>query len=353
MRYEENRANALLSCVMLRGSFGIVKHLPAMTMKMRLIITKLFAGALLVLPSAMNAQEVNYKILKNDPKDVNNLWVYLDLAQMDVGFKNIDGCSFSLGAWAVADYNKKLGAEAIMRYGWLTFGKSFGGDEGLHAHHQIEIGGFLQLKESNKIKSTQIILSQSSSTQGGREVTTTKYIMVPANKVKQIGVRAGFMSIGGVLGTDQPGSTMSDLGLPDVVNYGMTGIYAGLLSTSTMNILINTDSNGKRGKFKYNRVYLDAMILPIRSTKLNGVDYKNKIESGPLGFRLGWYAMPAETRKMKAHDVKTRGSAFQVEAGIRPYDGIYITGTWSIPLIRTKSAKLGYTAPVSEQNTSE
>src|SRR5687767_5696656 len=90
------------------------------------------------------SQQVNYKVLKDDPKDANNLWVYLDPLQMDFGIKNIDGISFNLGIWSTATFKEKIGADVIFRYGWLTLGKLGGtGVEGekLNSHHQFELGG--------------------------------------------------------------------------------------------------------------------------------------------------------------------------------------------------------------------
>jgi hypothetical protein len=319
------------------------------------IIRNLGVCLLIAFPLWMNAQQVNYKIMKDNPKDVNNFWLYLDVAQMDGGYKNIEGFSFNLGLWGVADYKERLGAEFIARYGYLTFGKSFGGGEGLRSHYQGEAGVFLNFSVNEKVKNTKVILSQSTSYSGSYKVTTTRYLMVPATRITKMGVRGGITSMGGTFGTSGPSTdeTVASAGLPDMINYSMTGIYLGLLNTKVNNVLVNTDTDGKCGNFRYSRVYVDALIFPVRTAGLDGVDYKDKVKPGMIGARLGWYVMPTESRKMKGYDVKTRGSAFGVEVGIRPFDGIFVTGTWSIALMRKKSAKLGYTVPESEKNTSE
>jgi hypothetical protein len=321
-------------------------------MKIRSFIKAVCAAVLLLSSTGMNAQDISYKKLKDDPKDVNNMWIYLDLAHMNANFKNISGWSFNTGVWGVGDYKDKFGGEFILRYGWLSLGKL--SDKEGKAHRQIEFGGFYHFTSKDKIKNSKIVLSQSTSTQGNYQVTTTNYIMVPSNARTRLGARAGLVHFGGIYG---PRSGISDdpelASLPEYMNYSMTGVYIGLLNTSNRNLLVNTNSHGKRGNFRYDRVFADLMVMPMISLKNGTTDYRNQVKPGVLGWRLGWYAMPSEVRKMKGHNVKTRGFSWGVEVGMRPLDGFYFGGTGAICLYRGKSKALGYTVPASEQNTSE
>ena len=316
------------------------------------LFKKLIIGALALSPVGLQAQNVNYKIMKNDPKDAVNAWVYLDPMQMDFCVGNLMGSSFNLGAWTVLDYKNKMGAEAIGRYGYLTFAKF--SDKDLKAHRQFEGGVFLHLTDKIKVRNTKIILSQSSGTNSqGQSVTTTKYIMVPADKRVRLGVRGGAMHIGGPFDPSsalKPDPEIENLG---AMNYGLTGIYLGLLNTSNKSVLINTDSHGKRGNFRYDRVSFDVMFFPVRSVKQGDADRKDVVKPGMLGWRFQWMALPSEVRKMKGYDVKTRGLTFGVEVGMRPIDGLYFGGTMAICLYRGKTKALGYVQPASEQNTSE
>lgn len=315
---------------------------------------------IMALPLYMKAQQVNYKVLKDDPKDINNIWVYLDLAQMDMGFKNIDGTSFNFGIWGTGDYQNKFGGDFIFRKAWITLGKLGGsGVDGgkLNGHSQFELGGYYKLKESTGSGNANIILSQETNYVSGKEVTATRSIKVPVTKVKGTYVRGGVMSMGGVYGMSHVKDNVVDftewMSFPDRINYRMSGIYTGLLFTKTTNIIINTDTDGKAAKSKKSRIYADAMILPIQSAKLLDVNYKPAINAGILGFRLGWQTLPTELRKVKNIDVKTNGFSFGVEVGKRPYDGFFIAGTWSLCLYRKKLASLGYVPPVSEKRTAE
>ena len=295
---------------------------------------------------SVNAQQVNYKILKDDPKDVTNMLLLLDIMHFDMGIKNIHGTSFNIGLTAMANYKERINGEVIFRYGWLTMGKLVGG-KALRSHRQIELGGSYALRNKSKTKNTNVILSQSTSYVGDKKITTTKSIKIPATRVVALGARAGIYSLGGVFGTD-------DFAIaPDMINYGMTGIYAGLFQSTTYNVIINTDTDGKAGKSKRTRFYADALIVPIQNASLAGVDYKPVIGAGPIGFRVGMQAFPAEIRKLPNLDIKMSGMSFGAEVGMRPYDGIYISGNWSIAILRKKSTMLGYTKPETENRTTE
>ena len=297
---------------------------------------------------SLKAQMVNYKILKDDPKDVTNLWVGVELMNFDIGFKNIHGLSFSSGIWATADYKERINAEVALRYGWLTMGKLVGGPE-IKNHHQIELGGAYALRKTTKTKSTNVILSQSTSYTGdGKKVTTTKSIKIPATRISALGARGGLYSIGGAFGTDDyPVIT------EDIINYSMSGIYVGLFQATTYNVFINTDTDGKAAKSKRTKFYADLLFVPLQTARFKGIDYKPVISAGSIGWRVGLQAMPMELRKVQNLDVKTRGMVIGAEVGIRPYDGIYVAGTWTICVIRKKLSKLGYTKPEIENRTSE
>jgi hypothetical protein len=297
-----------------------------------------------------NAQMVNYKILKDDPADVTNFWLYLDALHLDMGAKNMDGASFNIGLSSTANYKKHLGGDFIFHYGWMTLGKSGADKNNLNNHIKVELGGFYTITARNKQVSTRVILSSSSSRRGSYTVTTTKSIMVPATKHLALGVRGGFYSVGGIYGTRDIETVPA---LPSKINYRKTGMYVGLLSASTRNVFINTDTDGKAIRSARTRLYADVLILPVTSAKLNGVNYKSHLDPGVFGFRFGMQVLPVELRKVKDLNVKTKGMSYGVEIGVRPIDGFYIAGNVSFCIMRKKLSILGYEAPASSYNTSE
>jgi hypothetical protein len=287
--------------------------------------------ALLVACATLRSQNnVQYKILEDNPLRACNFAMGIELGQMDFGLKNIDGLSFSTGVWGFADYKHVFGADYIFRYGYMTMGKMFRDKVNLKAHRQIEIGGYLNFKRGLYNRKNKVVLKVESSTQGSNTVETTTFVMVPSTQYITAGVRAGFMDYGGCL--TMPDEAEYTGTQPDVVNYNVIGIYAGLFREKIKSVLISTDAYGKKGVSLHSRVYIDAIIAPVSSVKFMGVDYKSSFKTMPFGGRMGvaWY--PVLTRKEARPDFKGRRFLFQTEVGYRPYDGLYVTGTISIPI---------------------
>jgi hypothetical protein len=300
-------------------------------MPMKKIISLL---ALLLVFAGLRAQNsVQYKVLTDEPLHACNFAMGIELGQMDFGFKNIDGLSFNTGVWGFVDYKRIAGADFIFRYGYMTMGKMFRDKANLNAHRQIEIGGYLNFSRRLVPSTNRITLKVETSTHGSNTVETTTFVDVPSTRYYNSGVRAGFMDYGGCL-TMADEAKDADFNLPDVVNYNVIGLYVGLFREKTKNVLISTDAYGKKGVSLHSRIYVDAMLLPVSSVKFMDTDYKKYFKKSPVGARAGvsWY--PVLTRKEARPDFKGRRFLFQTEVGYRPYDGLYVTGTISIPISR-------------------
>jgi hypothetical protein len=291
-------------------------------------IILLFALAVCTTLSAQN--NVQYKVLEDNPLRACNFAMGIELGQMDFGLKNIDGLSFSTGVWGFADYKHAFGADYILRYGYLTFGKAFRDPDNLKAHRQIEIGGYLNFKRGLFNRTNKVVLKVESSSHGSTTTETTTYVMVPSTQYLTSGLRAGLMNYGGCL--TMPDEPEGAYGAPEVVNYNVVGFYAGLFREKIKSLLISTDAYGKKGVSLHSRFYIDAIIAPVSSVKYMDVDYKSSFKKVPVGGRMGiaWY--PVLTRKEARPDFKGRRFLFQTEAGFRPYDGLYLTATISIPI---------------------
>lgn len=314
----------------MKNLLGIVLVIQISAMKKFLLPFLFFAAS-----SMLHAQNsVQYKILADEPMRACNFAMGVELAQMDFGFRNIDGLSFSTGVWGFVDYKRMIGADYTFRYGYLTMGKSFRDKENLKAHRQIELGLYLPLSHRLVTAKNKVVLKvETSSNNTGGQVETTTFVMVPSTQFRSFGLRAGFMDFGGCLTMDNAASD-ADFNLPDVVNYNVIGLYAGIFTEKMRSVLITTDSYGKKGTSLHSRFYLDAIIAPVSSVKYKDVDYKDKFSHSPIGARMGvaWY--PVLTRKEARPDFKGRRFLFQTEVGIRPYDGVFLTATISIPISR-------------------
>jgi hypothetical protein len=272
--------------------------------------------------TASAQDNVQYKVLEDNPLRACNFAMGIEMAQLDFGFKNIDGISFSTGVWGFADYKHHVGADYILRYGYLSLGRLR--DPDLKSHRQVELGGYLILKKGMVNRTNRVVLK----VEKDATTETTTYVMVPSTQFLTTGLRAGLMDYGGVLTMPE-----SESG-PDVVNYNVIGFYGGFFKERTRELLISTDKYGKKGISLHSKFFLDAMVAPVSKVSLAGTDYKSAFKVIAVGARMGisWY--PVLTRKEARPDFKGRRFMFQAEAGYRPYDGLFLTGTLSIPITR-------------------
>ncbi|MGL5892489.1 MAG: hypothetical protein ACRC3B_21535 [Bacteroidia bacterium] len=277
--------------------------------------------------SALAQDNINYKVVHDRPRDVNNFVMALDIAQMDFSPRNIDGLSFNIGLWGYANFKHTLCADYIFRYGWLTLGR-LGFAEGKR-HTQVELGISLGLLQREKQKMFNVTLQSETSRNDKYETTTTQYIKVPGLQYRVAGVRAGFMQYGGIL--DRPEEVGTGLD-----NYSVFGFYAGLFRTRTDNLRISTDKFGIRGYSHNVRVYLDATFTPLTTFKDPHPAYFNL----PIGVRLGAWILPSLPKK-EAKGMYNKGVSWQMEVGLRRFDSFYVQGTVAIPVVRRKLKALG------------
>ena len=282
---------------------------------------------------------VQYKVTRDDPNDVCNLWVFIDPFQMDFGFRNFDGGSFNTGVVGMGWIGNRFGFDASFRYGTLTLGKLKYGDEAKPAL-AIEAGGLFKFGDRTRVKSnTKVVLDISRSTDAqGREVETTKFIRIPAQQRVVMHLRGGLY-----LKRNPFSQELDEMGTDAEGNLACTGIYVGLSRTAISNVFINTNTDGQASRSGMFRFYVDAIICPVR--KLNvfeGSAPATQAKLGsPVGFRMGFYGMPCEDRAVK----KKKAFAAGVEVGVRPGDGLYCTGSFMFPIVRKKLAAFGYVRP--------
>lgn len=276
------------------------------------------------------AQDVNYKIIKDQPDDIANLWVNFELLQFELPVKNMSGTSFGLGVNSVVNYKNKLGGEATFRRSYLTLGKK--------PRLQFELGGFYNLISKTKTRNQKVVLDSKSYSSGGKTYTETKFIKVPGSVMKSYGVRAGFD-----YNREFLEARMEDHGFTGDFTYGFGGLYLGGLITTQMNMRINTDNFGTAGTGFVRRYYADLLIHPIRSLKdaVTETPY-TATKPGVIGWRAGVEFLPPEPRKVQGHAMY-----FKVEVGMRPLDGFFMMGSFGFSFKR-KIAKLGTFRPVRD-----
>lgn len=313
---------------------------------------KLFLSAALfglAWSSGLNAQnQVQYKVTRDDPQDICNFWMFIDPFQMDAPFQNFMGLSFNTGITGMGMLHNRFGFDYTLRYGTFTFYKIANKES--KAALQFEAGGMLVFKDKQRIKQkTKVILDMTESTNSnGDRVTTTKFITIPANQ------RVMAFARGGLFVKRNPYTAEIDEAGTDLEgNLTSMGLYLGLGRMTISNVYINTNTDGKARRSGAYRIYADVLIAPVRKlspfTNSVAVPTDYKFIGGPVGFRLGLWGMPVESRDVQRKKAFSAGA----EVGIRPGDGLYVSGTIMFPLMRKKLTAFGYKAPTAAEQQTE
>lgn len=277
------------------------------------------------------AQNVNYKIIKDQPDDAANLWVNFELLQFEMPLKNISGTSFNLGVSSVVNFRNKFGGEATFRRSYLTLGNK--------PRLQFELGGFYNLGTKTKIRSQKVVLDSKTYSSGGKTYTETKFIKVPATIMTSYGVRAGFAYNREFFEADPEVH-----GFTGEYSYQFGGLYLGGLMTKQMNMRINTDNFGTSGNAFVRRYYADLLFNPIRSLKDANTDLAYTANRpGVLGWRAGVEFLPAEPRKVQGNALYIKA-----EVGMRPLDGFFMMAAFGFNFKR-KIPGMGTFKPVREK----
>lgn len=279
---------------------------------MKTLRTILFA--LLVLKT-YSQEQVNYKVVSDEPRKINNFSCNIDLAQMDAGFSNIDGISFNTGVWGHAMFKQRMGIDYTFRYGWLTFGKI--ASKNIKNHFNIQAGGFFIFSSREPLRTNKVILKVTSD----GKIQTTTFLNVPSRKWKYTAVRGGIYFDRGGYSLENP------LGADFYGNAYILGAYGGICFGTAKQVLIQTDKYGERGNVGHIRFCIDALITPITNAPTG-------LKTLPIGGRLLCQALPTLSRKTRKRKFRTPMTA-EVEVGYRSIAGIYVAGTLSIPISRS------------------
>lgn len=290
------------------------------------------------------SQNVYYKIIKDDPKDVVNFSCNLDFFHLDCGFSQIDGSSINLGAWGHAMYKNMGGIDYSFRYGYLTFGKFSSDGKGLGNNLFLQPGVFYIFHKREKNARERLILESYSETYGNKTYIHSKFITVDNHIYKYKALRGGLYFKRGMANFLKE-SWLSSEGY--LTNYVMLGMYGGICFGTTENVVAQTDNYGECGTTLHVRYCFDAFFIPVNNISFTSYSFN------PFGGRFLMQILPAVTRKEKRkHGYSGIGRlAYELEIGYRPVDGIYLATTITIPIAKRLKV-LGNTSN-EPQRTSE
>jgi len=265
-----------------------------------------------------NAQNVNYKITKDDPSKRANFIMNLDLMQLDMS-KNLSGGSFNVGVWGMYNVMPNLYADYKFEKSWLSFAKLDAGAPGVVGNLDFESGATFNLLSSSKNKNMKVVLNVDESYSGSYKTTTTTFLMVPGTIKKVTSVRGGYIF---KRNTYEWEKTFSN-GYEPMTRMGL---YSGISFDRYTNLHINADGYGHCMNSVGSRFYLDLLLMPVNTSPLAKVANNN-----PLGFRAGWQVFQSYP---KADTGKNFGLSSDIQMGLRPYTGFYFTASVGVTIIK-------------------
>lgn len=305
---------------------------------------KIILPILLIAASALNAQEVNYTKVLDDPSKHPWLSINLELFQMDVGFRNLDGLSFNTGLWGyVEPVYGKLGINYTLRKSYITLAKL--GNPNYPGNTEIDLGGYLIYNTKQRTRTTKIVLKvESGKNKSGDEITTTTFIKIPAEVKIMNGFRGGINHKSGPMGFEIDGLFAKDVKIDMQTKISSQAIYAGIFSRKIRNVVIKDPVYGRSFHSLGREFYFDGLFFV--SNRFSSLDkgrkpniikgginvsdtVKNNTAQGFLGFRAGYKMYQVAP---KSEIGKKFGMAAGGEFGYRPYQGWFITATLGITI---------------------
>jgi hypothetical protein len=318
----------------------------------RLRLPLLAAIAALFLSTALQAQQVKYSI-QRDAAEIDPIVILnLELLQIDMGIRNLDGASFNSGVWGIVEPVRGIGAQFDFKRSWFALGRL--GFKDYPSNTDLSVGGYYVFaRKVRDGKPTKVVLdteivgeSYSTNAMGDRVKTTTESVTtltVPAQNYKAFYVRGGLYHKSGPYAV-KDALDIEDLDFYEYAGIRSTGLYAGVGLRSVRNIFIDTDLYGEQFNSSAHDWFVDVLVAPSQFDNLDPERQdpadltdivKQQSDLGGLGFRVGWWIYQIEE---KQYTDKTFGLSGTYSVGYHPYQGIFFSGGIGLTLLK-KSRK--------------
>ncbi len=293
---------------------------------------------MLTLALSAHSQQLNYEVLKDEPKEPA-VSINLDFFNLDMntGYPNLrlDNISMNLGVFGFVQIIQPLEIDFNIHKSWLALGKI--GFKEYPGNFELNTGVNFWLTDRNISKKTKIVLKQTETRTSSETITSTTYIMAPAQHIKRFGFRGGLYSKSGPFNFDEYTDGVDLSGIEETKISSM-GLYGGLTFRNLTNIIITDEHFGRSMNSVGRDIYFDAFFVPVNRFKdLNAEgalvtetvkDFKSVL---PFGFRVGFRSYQIEKRKMT---MKKFGMAALGEFGYKPYQGWFITAGIGITIVK-------------------
>lgn len=278
------------------------------------------------------AQEVRYKVKKDDPMDFKNFMLHLDPMMVDCYLTNI-----TAGVAGRADYmvGKIFDISAQIRRPYWDMNEFFlsdnksDGDDGYFSKNikpTSYLEGTFQLHILDRVKPTnhRIVFYKSTSQSGNYQVTTTRFVDIPGSARKIMSLRGGAVWHNTAVDFDGAFNKENDFSIDTGSTMYLTSggtmlrsmvVYGGLSTQTIANFKVLTDKYGMKYATPWNTFYVDFMFAPVLSL----ADVMNNKTLGPefkvtnsnmkrTGWRLGYV--------MRNHKGTSMSVAYNM--GVRP-----------------------------------
>lgn len=292
-----------------------------------------------------SAQQLDYKILSNDPGLDSKLSINTDLFQMDMMTGSLESWSFNYGVWGHYEVvPNKIGTQFLFRKSMLALGKLSA--QGMPGNTELELGGYYTLRTSSPTNRTKVTLNAEysgrtySTNYKGESVSsytvTETFVHIPSLKKKYLQARAGLYHKSRGTAIRYLGEDYFYTEDEEFMRYASSGIYIGINGRTLTSIFIDTEQYGVQFNSIGRDIYFDVLVLPNRSFRdLEGNDITDEVRDfsmkGPLGFRVGYKLFQTDK---KTETGKTFGLCANAEFGARPYDGFFFSAGLGITLVK-------------------
>lgn len=296
----------------------------------------------------LNAQQVSYKLILDDPSAHPKTSVNLEIMNLDFGFRNIDGLSFNSAIWGYHEpIYGKVGINYLVRRSWFVTGRLANPNN--PPVWEIDLGGYLILRTTKKSKPTKVVLKSTNSTaSNGNRVTTTTFITIPATVKTMSGIRGGVYHKSSPMGFEKEGLGTKDVLIDMETSISSQAIYGGLFTRKLRNVVISTDQYGQRINSLGTEVYLDGMLFvsnrftSVANSDANkgipgGLNVTDTIKAnsnqGLWGIRVGYKKYQIAP---KSEIGKRFGMSATFELGYRPFHGVFMNAGIGLTIIKRR-----------------
>lgn len=297
----------------------------------------------ILLTASLNyGQQIEYKVLSNEPPKTPRFSLNTDFIHIDMMYRTLDGYSLNAALWGHFEpVEEKIGLQYLFRKSYFAFGRL--GNKSFPGNTEIEAGGYYVINSRLQSKPTKIVLKKeykgseyNINAQGAIVETrneTTTFIRIPAEHKKLFMARGGFYFKQHGNSTDY----IDGFAGPDYVKFTSVGLYAGVNFRDISSVFIDTDEFGVQFNSIGRDIYLDLMILPVNTFANieNGDNVNDEIKSEvsalPIGFRAGYRLFQVDKKKKTG---KLLGICGNLEAGYKPFIGFTLTAGCGFTFIK-------------------